>query len=40
MADWAFVRTGGKPNVIIIGSDEVIATPAMVKAMQAELTEL
>jgi ribose transport system substrate-binding protein len=40
MADWAFVRTGGKPNVIIIGSDEVIATSAMVKAMQAELTEL
>jgi len=40
MADWAFVRTDGKPNVIIIGSDEVIATPAMVKAMRAELTEL
>jgi ribose transport system substrate-binding protein len=40
MADWAFVKTGGKPDVIIMGSDEVIATPAMIKALQAELTEL
>lgn len=40
MANWAFVRTDGKPNVIIIGSDEIIATPAMVKAMQNELTAL
>jgi ribose transport system substrate-binding protein len=40
LADWAFVKTGGKPDVIIIGSDEIIATPAMVKAAQDELTAL
>jgi ribose transport system substrate-binding protein len=40
MATWAYVRTSGKPNVIIVGSDEITATQPMVKAIKETLTSL
>jgi ribose transport system substrate-binding protein len=36
LAEWAIVRTKGKPNVLVITSDEVFSTAAMVEAMKAE----
>src|ERR1700761_422982 len=36
LAEWAIVRTNGKPNVLVITSDEVFSTAAMVEAMKAE----
>jgi ribose transport system substrate-binding protein len=40
MANWAYVRTGGKPDVIIVGSDEITATKPMVKAIKDTLKAL
>lgn len=37
MASWAFVKTGGKPNVVIIGSDEIVPTAPFVKSIQDTL---
>ena len=36
LAEWAIWRTNGKPNVLVITSDEVFSTAAMVDAMKAE----
>jgi ribose transport system substrate-binding protein len=36
LAEWAILRTNGKPNVLVITSDEVYSTAAMVDAMKAE----
>ena len=36
LAEWAIWRTNGKPNVLVITSDEVFSTAAMVEAMKAE----
>jgi ribose transport system substrate-binding protein len=36
LAEWAILRTNGKPNVLVITSDEVFSTAAMVDAMKAE----
>ena len=40
MAAWAFVKTGGKPDVLIIGSDEVIPTAPFVKSIEDTLKTL
>lgn len=40
MAAWAFTKTSGKPNVVIIGSDEIIPTTPFVKSIQATLKTL
>jgi ribose transport system substrate-binding protein len=40
LADIAFVDTDGKPNVLMIGSDEIKATRPMIKAMKDELAAL
>lgn len=40
MAAWAYLKTGGKPNVIIIGSDEIIPTAPFVKSIQDTLKTL
>lgn len=37
MAAWAFTKTGGKPNVVIIGSDEIVPTGPFVKSIQDTL---
>lgn len=37
MASWAYIKTGGKPNVIIIGSDEIVPTAPFVKSIQDTL---
>lgn len=37
MASWAYVKTGGKPNVVIIGSDEIVPTAPFVKSIQDTL---
>ncbi|MGD9538758.1 MAG: sugar ABC transporter substrate-binding protein [Alphaproteobacteria bacterium] len=39
MASWAYVKTGGKPNVVIIGSDEIVPTAPFVKSIQDTLKE-
>ena len=40
MADWAFIHSGGKPNVLVIGSDELLIMPGMVAAIRDELKTL
>jgi ribose transport system substrate-binding protein len=40
LAAWAFVRTGGKPDVVIIGSDDVIPTAPFVKSIEDTLKKL
>jgi ribose transport system substrate-binding protein len=40
LANWAYVRTDGKPNVVIVGSDEVTSTKPMVTAIRETLKEL
>lgn len=40
LAAWAFVETGGKPNVLIIGSSDVLPSIPFVKAVQDQLTAL
>jgi ribose transport system substrate-binding protein len=37
MAAWAFVKTDGKPSVVIIGSDEIVPTAPFVKSIQDAL---
>lgn len=39
MADWAMVKTGGKVNAVIIGSDEIPPTSAFVKSIKDRLDE-
>ncbi|MBQ2263554.1 MAG: substrate-binding domain-containing protein [Loktanella sp.] len=39
LAAWAFVQTDGAPNVLIIGSDDVLPTTPFVESIQASLTE-
>ncbi|WP_106743545.1 sugar ABC transporter substrate-binding protein [Yoonia maritima] len=38
MAAWAFVETDGKPNVLIIGSDDVLPTGPFVESIQSQLS--
>lgn len=38
MASWAFVETEGAPNVLIIGSDDVVPTAPFVQSIQDTLT--
>ncbi|MEM6898114.1 MAG: substrate-binding domain-containing protein, partial [Pseudomonadota bacterium] len=40
MAAWAYVKSGGEANVLIIGSDDVVPTSAFVKSIQDTLAEL
>jgi len=40
LAAWAFVQTGGKPDVLIIGSSDVLPSIPFVKAIQDELKTL
>ncbi len=40
LANWAYVRTDGKPNVVIVGSDEITATKPMVAAIRETLKDL
>jgi ribose transport system substrate-binding protein len=40
LAAWAYVQTGGKPNVLIIGSSDVLPSIPFVKAIQEELAAL
>jgi ribose transport system substrate-binding protein len=40
LAAWAYVETEGAPNVLIIGSDDVLPTGPFVAAMQEQLTAL
>lgn len=40
LAAWAFIKTGGKPDVLIIGSDEIIPTGPFVKSIQTTLKTL
>jgi ribose transport system substrate-binding protein len=40
LAAWAYVKTGGKPNVLIIGSSDVLPSIPFVKAIQDELAAL
>lgn len=40
LAAWATVKTEGKPNVVIIGSDEIIPTAPFVKSIQETLKTL
>jgi ribose transport system substrate-binding protein len=40
LAAWAYVKTGGKPDVIIIGSDEIIPTAPFVKSIEDTLKTL
>lgn len=40
LAAWAYVKTDGKPNVLIIGSSDVIPSTPFVKSIQDELTKL
>ncbi|WP_185969830.1 sugar ABC transporter substrate-binding protein [Rhizobium straminoryzae] len=40
LAAWAYVKTGGKPNVLIIGSSDVLPSIPFVKSIQAELKAL
>jgi len=40
LANWAYVRTDGKPDVIIVGSDEITATKPMVAAIKDTIKEL
>ena len=37
MASWAYIKTEGKPNVVIIGSDEIVPTAPFVKSIQDTL---
>jgi ribose transport system substrate-binding protein len=37
LASWAYVKTGGKPNVVVIGSDEIVPTAPFVKSIQDTL---
>jgi ribose transport system substrate-binding protein len=37
LADWVIAKTGGKANVLIVGSDEVVATSAYVKGITDRL---
>lgn len=39
LAAWAFVETEGKPNVLIIGSDDVLPTGPFVEQIQKSLSE-
>lgn len=39
LAAWAYVRTEGKPNVIIIGSSDVLSSDPYTQAMEAQLKE-
>jgi ribose transport system substrate-binding protein len=39
LAEWAILKTNGKPNVLVIASDEVYSTAAMVDAMKAEFAQ-
>jgi len=39
MAAWAYTETKGAPNVLIIGSDDVLPTSAFVDAIQTKLKE-
>ncbi|PYE34229.1 monosaccharide ABC transporter substrate-binding protein (CUT2 family) [Rhizobium sp. PP-WC-1G-195] len=40
LAAWAYVKTKGKPNVLIVGSSDVLPSIPFVKAIQSELTAL
>ncbi len=40
LANWAYVRTDGKPDVVIVGSDEITATKPMVTAIKDTLKDL
>ena len=40
MAAWAYVKSEGTANVLIIGSDDVVPTAAFVKSIQDTLAEL
>jgi ribose transport system substrate-binding protein len=40
LAAWAFAKTEGKPNVLIIGSSDVLPSIPFVEAIQKKLTEL
>ena len=39
LAAWAYVQTEGAPNVLIIGSDDVLPSLPFVESIQAQLTE-
>jgi ribose transport system substrate-binding protein len=39
LASWAFLETGGAPNVLIIGSDDVVPTEPFVAAIQDTLAD-
>ncbi|MDQ0456758.1 sugar ABC transporter substrate-binding protein [Rhizobium paknamense] len=40
LAAWAYVKTGGKPNVLIIGSSDVLPSTPFVQSIQSELKTL
>jgi ribose transport system substrate-binding protein len=40
LAAWAYVQTGGKPNVLIVGSSDILPSIPFVKAIQDELKAL
>jgi ribose transport system substrate-binding protein len=40
LAAWAYKQTGGKPDVVIIGSDEILPTGPFVKSIQDTLKSL
>ncbi|MCR8547498.1 sugar ABC transporter substrate-binding protein [Salipiger sp. P9] len=39
LAAWAYVKTEGKPNVVIIGSSDVLSSKPYTDAMEAQLAE-
>lgn len=40
LAAWAYIQTAGAPNVVIVGSDDVLPTTPFVQSIQRTLTEL
>lgn len=39
LADWAILKTGGKPDVLVVTINEVISTQPMVSGMKAEFSK-
>lgn len=40
LADWVTYKTGGKVNALIVGSDEIVPTPAFVKGITDRLAKV